>query len=265
MRKCKWLLAMLPVFAILAGDVCALAEELVLLLPKAMKIIEEEAFFGDTSIEKVVVPEGAEEIRARAFANSSVSEAELPESLNYIAEDAFDNCANLTIYGKNGSTAEEYADSHHIPFVGESEYPESAHPYPDDFDYTWVYDAGDDAESVTVTFSSDTETEDGFDFIYLYDLNDVQIGKYSGKALAGEEVYSGTVIRPETIRYVPMEAGDYTLSVTASDADGVTTQAYTSKIRASDALETPGEYFTYTALSNNALKITGYTGEDNGS
>ena len=39
-----------------------------------------------------------------------------------------------------------------------------------------------------MTFSDDTETENNFDFIYILDAEDNQIGKYSGTELAGQTV-----------------------------------------------------------------------------
>lgn len=58
-------------------------------LPKGLKVIEAEAFAGTASIDKVIAPEGLEEIHSRAFANSSVSRVVTPLSVEYIAEDAF--------------------------------------------------------------------------------------------------------------------------------------------------------------------------------
>ena len=75
------LLALLP---------CALAdEENVLVLPKDLKVIDEEAFYGDTSISKVIVPEGVTTIGKKAFAESSLIVIELPDTLTTVAEDAF--------------------------------------------------------------------------------------------------------------------------------------------------------------------------------
>lgn len=75
------LLALLP---------CALAdEENVLVLPKDLKVIDEEAFYGDTSISKVIVPEGVTTIGKKAFAESSLKVIELPDTLTTVAEDAF--------------------------------------------------------------------------------------------------------------------------------------------------------------------------------
>ena len=60
-------------------------------LPDALLTIEEEAFYGDTSIKNIVLPEGVRSIGARAFANSSLSDKYLPLSINYIGENAFKN------------------------------------------------------------------------------------------------------------------------------------------------------------------------------
>jgi len=67
-------------------------------------------------------------------------------------------------------------------------FPESAHPYDNNFDNTWTYTGPSDVISLNVTFSSDTFTENNFDWIYIYDKNDVQIGEYSGSELAGQTI-----------------------------------------------------------------------------
>lgn len=41
----------------------------------------------------------------------------IPESVTEIPENAFEDCPNLTIYGEIGSYAQEYAESHNIPFA----------------------------------------------------------------------------------------------------------------------------------------------------
>ena len=61
-----------------------------LVLPGNTKVIEEEAFLGDTSLAEVVLPEGIEEIGSRAFAESSLVSIRLPESLVQIADDALE-------------------------------------------------------------------------------------------------------------------------------------------------------------------------------
>lgn len=109
--KAKRILAILLVCVMISADVMAIAEEVlnVLKLPSALKVIEEEAFYGNTSIEKVVVPEGATKIESNAFADSSLVEIELPESLKTISGDAFDGIEELAISAPEGSYAYDWA------------------------------------------------------------------------------------------------------------------------------------------------------------
>ena len=61
--------------------VLGIAQAATLTLPADTKVIEEEAFYGDTSLDEVVLPEGIERIGERAFANSSLRKINLPDSL----------------------------------------------------------------------------------------------------------------------------------------------------------------------------------------
>ena len=190
------LLAIFLMLMLLSADICAIAEAAATLaLPSALQIIDEKAFYGNTSIEKVIVPAGTTEIRSKAFAGSSMTELVLPDSLTFIAEDAFEGCGEFALTVPENCYA--YDRCVELGLI-KQEAPdpsviESAHPYPDDFDYTWTYDAGEAPQSITLTFSDDTETEDGADFICLYTLDDVLVGRYSGTELAGQSVtISGT-------------------------------------------------------------------------
>ena len=81
-----------------------------LFLPRDLKQIKEQAFCGNVSLDKVVIPEGTTHIGSRAFADSSVREVVLPHSLEYIAPDAFSCCEGLTAYAVEGSYAQEYCE-----------------------------------------------------------------------------------------------------------------------------------------------------------
>ena len=76
-----------------------------LTLPAGIQTVDAEAFYKDTSINKLVIPEGATAINSRAFAQSGVKEVAFPESLTYIAEDAFDGCAKFKATAPTGSYA----------------------------------------------------------------------------------------------------------------------------------------------------------------
>lgn len=77
-------------------SLCAKAED-TLQLPKDLKIIKANTFYGSTSIDKVLVPEGVSEIQSKAFANSTLKKITLPESITFIAEDAFEGCGDITV------------------------------------------------------------------------------------------------------------------------------------------------------------------------
>ena len=53
---------------------------------------------------------------------------------------------------------------------------ESEHPYAENTDETKSYVYNGNCESIDITFSSDTETESDYDFIYILDAEDNQIG-----------------------------------------------------------------------------------------
>lgn len=80
-----------------------------ILLPEGTQCIEVEAFYGDTSLCSVFVPEGVERIESKAFANCDLTDAYLPDSLSYIAPDAFDGNPWLTIHCEASSPALNWA------------------------------------------------------------------------------------------------------------------------------------------------------------
>lgn len=71
--------------------------------------------------------------------------------------------------------------------VDGSLYPESNHNYSNNTDQ--YYDFGyDGAKQLILTFSSLTKTESGYDYIYIYDGDDNEIGKYDGTTLANQAI-----------------------------------------------------------------------------
>ncbi len=102
--------AIVCVAMLMATFTCAAADtEGRAVLPASLKEIRAEAFLNDPAIEKVVVPEGTEKIGSRAFAESGLKEIEIPESVTYIADDAFEGCEGLEASVHRGSYAHEWA------------------------------------------------------------------------------------------------------------------------------------------------------------
>lgn len=92
-----------------------------------------------------------------------------------------DNTATVNISGIRAPKKSEYNIK-----VNCDEY-QSAHNYSNGCDENWII-YKEDASSISITFSSLTELESDCDYIYIYDSNDNQIGKYTGTALAGRTV-----------------------------------------------------------------------------
>ena len=88
-----------------------------LCLPENLERIEEEAFAGDSSVTHVKIPDSVSFIGENAFAGcGSLGTVMIPETVTGIQENAF-VYDNITIYGRPGSQAEQYAREHGISFV----------------------------------------------------------------------------------------------------------------------------------------------------
>ena len=89
----------------------SLADE-TLTMPADLQIIDTEAFYGDQSIDRVVLGSQVREIRSKAFADSSLTSINLPNSLTFIADDAFDGPDQVLVSANEGSYAYVWAVSH---------------------------------------------------------------------------------------------------------------------------------------------------------
>ena len=63
----------------------------------------------------------------------------------------------------------------------------SEHPYENNCSDSWIYTKAG-ASKLEVTFSKETEVEDEFDFLYIYDQDGKEVGKYTGTQLAGQSI-----------------------------------------------------------------------------
>ena len=76
---------------------------------------------------------------------------------------------------------------------------ESKHNYDNDCSDFWVYQLNG-AASLTITFDERTNVEDGFDYIYIFDAMDKEIGKYTGTELANKViVLNGDIVKIQLV------------------------------------------------------------------
>ncbi len=86
-------------------------------IPASVKHIGGSAFSGATSLQSVVLQEGLLSIGGMAFFDcTSLRKIYIPSSVENIADGAFYRC-DVTIYGKEGTVAQAYANKHKHPFV----------------------------------------------------------------------------------------------------------------------------------------------------
>ena len=107
MKKFSFLILVLIVLLSVSG----MAMAATLTLPDGVTVIEEQAFYGDTSLDTVVLPENITRIDSKAFAYSSVKRIYLPAKLSYIASDAFTGCSAVVGYGTDNTYASGFFDS----------------------------------------------------------------------------------------------------------------------------------------------------------
>lgn len=84
------------------------------------------------------------------------------------------------------------------PALPPDAFPESAHPYLDNYDNTWTHTFSGSASAINVTFDSRTWVEANWDFIYVMDGNGHNIpgSPFSGTSLAGQtRQIPGRVVR----------------------------------------------------------------------
>lgn len=106
MKRCLALFLAVCILLSLSG--VALADG-ALRIPAGTKAIEDEAFFGDTSLGEVVLPEDIERIGAKAFAGSTVTKINLPDSLVSIDDTALPAPGTVEVTANAGSHAYTWA------------------------------------------------------------------------------------------------------------------------------------------------------------
>ena len=113
MHQKKWLSAQSLILILILLMITSPASSATIKLPSRLQKIEPLAFYGDQSLDVVVLQEGIKSIGSKAFANSSVSEINLPSSLVSIADDALPtDDLFLTVNAKKGTYAYQWAVNH---------------------------------------------------------------------------------------------------------------------------------------------------------
>ena len=83
-----------------------------LILPYQLRRVESEAFRGNSAIDDVYLPQGAESIGDYAFADSGASTIYIPDTVTAIGEGAFSGTEDLIIRSSEDSYARTYAEAH---------------------------------------------------------------------------------------------------------------------------------------------------------
>ena len=97
-----------------------LPENSSVIIKNGTKGIAKEAFYNQTGLVNVTLPEGIYSIDSWAFENcTSLSKLYMPESVKSFGYEMFKGCEKLVIHGKKGSSAEFYANTYKIAFSAE--------------------------------------------------------------------------------------------------------------------------------------------------
>ena len=127
---------------------------------------------------------------------------------------------------------------------------QSPHPYENNCLDAWQYTLNG-AENLNVRFNEQTEMEDGFDYIHLYDKNNKLVGTYTGKQLAGKTVtVAGNTIRIKLETDKGGTAWGFQVdSVTAASGSG-------TEGPENPDTENPTTTYTYKLNTDNTITIT---------
>lgn len=85
-------------------------------IPEGLTEIPEGMFESSNSVDHVVIGSNIKSIGSRAFANSAIASVVIPDSVTYIADDAFEgHLSDLIAYVTADSYAAKYCKAHNIP------------------------------------------------------------------------------------------------------------------------------------------------------
>ena len=88
------------------------------ILPDEYCAIGRCAFWGCESLSSIVIPKGVRYIQNKAFANCvGLQRVEFLDNDTQIGDSVFNNCPDVVIVAKKGSTAYEYAKVNGLRFL----------------------------------------------------------------------------------------------------------------------------------------------------
>ncbi len=213
-------------------------------IPGSVRSIGSSAFAHCYTLSSVTVSEGVSEIHDLAFSNCGLlANVSLPASLGSIADTVFESSATPTVTAPEGSYAYGWAVTR--GYIEEKAILESDHPYADNADQMWEYVHPEDAYALAVTFSAQTQFENGCDYLTLTDDKN------------NETRYTGSMLSGKTIAVM---GSSFSLHLTTD----VSVTYFGYRITKIEAL-TEEEYvnfgeFTHRTLADGTLAVTGYTG-----
>lgn len=125
--------------------------------PAGVKVFPQGLFKECNLLETIEISPGVTEISENAMKGCpNLKKVFIPSSVTAIGENLFEESAQVSIYGEEGSYAQKYALEHQIPFVAEGSASEAENPVIDGVCYT--YDAASDSYKVT-GFNQDISEE----------------------------------------------------------------------------------------------------------
>ena len=170
--------------------------------------------------------------------------------------------ARITVTALDGSECSDYVDitvTNNCIYAKSVEEMQSPHPYEVNSSDKWVYTLNG-ASKTYVTFDARTEVEDGFDYIYLYDKNKSQVGKYTGTELAGKTVsVDGDTVIVQLISDDAGVAYGFSVSQISDKESGEAPQPTPTPTPAPNPMPTTPastSIYTYEVLSDGTIRIT---------
>ena len=146
--------------------------------------------------------------------------------------------AVITAKAKDGSGVEKSCSVtvlNNLTVCNTVEQLQSPHPYEINCSDIWQYSIPG-ASQLKVTFSADTSVESGSDYLYIFDGNDGQIGKYTGTELAGKTI----LVPGNTVKIKLVSDGtycEYGFCVTRVTTSGQHEHDYTATVVAPTCTE----------------------------